>query len=222
MTPAGGRRRLLVVADDLGYDPAVDRGILAAHGRGIVSAASAMVDTAFAAAALAAAPRTLEVGLHLALPAGTGRATARDELERQAARFEVLRGAPPSHLDGHRHVHADPEVLEAVLPWAAARGVRVRALDAAMRDRIRAAGAPAADAFLGDAALRPCWTAARLLAALAGLVEGTSELMCHPGYAPSHVRTSFAAEREQELEALCDPRARAVLGDAGVSLVGRL
>jgi len=219
--PGGSPRRLLVVADDLGYDPAIDRGILEAHCRGLVTAASAMVDTPFAAATLAAAPRSLAMGLHLVLPEGADAGRAREELSRQVARFEALRGSFPSHLDGHRHVHADPGVLAALLPWAAAHGVRVRALDPAMRDRVRAAGAPATDRFLGDAAMRPCWTLERLLAALAELPAGTSELMCHPGYAPTHVRTSFGREREEELAALCDPRARAALRERGIEAVGR-
>jgi hypothetical protein len=89
-----------------------------------------------------------------------------------------------------------------------------------MRDRIRAAGGRAADAFLGDAGLRPCWTPKRLVAALEALPEGTSELMCHPGYTPSRVRSSFAAEREVELGALRDPRAREALRRAGARLCG--
>ncbi|MCM2333784.1 MAG: ChbG/HpnK family deacetylase, partial [Anaeromyxobacteraceae bacterium] len=46
-------RRLVVNADDLGYDPEIDRGILEAHARGLVTSATAMVETPFAAAALA-------------------------------------------------------------------------------------------------------------------------------------------------------------------------
>jgi len=213
--------RLLVVADDLGYDPEIDRGILLAHEKGIVTAASAMVDTPFSAAALQSAPDTLAVGLHLVVPTGSGRDRAGEEISRQVERFEALRGRP-SHVDGHRHVHAVPEVLEALLPWAAAAGVRVRALSDAMRERIRQAGAPVLEHFLGDALLRPCWTRERLLAALAELPAGDAELMCHPGFPPTRVQTSFGAERQVELEALCDPEARRVLGARGTALVGRL
>jgi predicted glycoside hydrolase/deacetylase ChbG (UPF0249 family) len=213
-------RALIVVADDLGYDPEIDRGILEAHARGIVSAASAMVDGPQAAAGIASAPPGLALGLHLVLPTGVGPEAAARELDRQLRRFEELRGAPPAHLDGHKHAHATRRVLEALLPAAASRGLRVRALDPAMRDRVRASGARATDHFLGDADLRPCWTPERLLAALAGLAEGTTELMCHPGHPPSRVRSSFAAEREIELAALCDPRAREALRGAGARLSG--
>jgi hypothetical protein len=222
-TPPGRAvRRLLVVADDLGYDPAIDEGLLEAHARGIVTAASAMVDGPSVAASLRRAPAGLAVGLHLVLPAGAPPAVARAEVARQLARFQELRGARPAHLDGHKHVHAEPGVLDALLEAAVAQGARVRALGAAMRDRLRSRGIPTADHFLGDASRRPCWTASRLRAALERLEPGTSEVMCHPGYAPRRARTSFGAEREEELAALCDPEVREVLRRLGIELVGRL
>jgi hypothetical protein len=214
--------RLVVVADDLGYDPGIDEGLLEAHARGIVTAASAMVDGDRAAAAIRGAPATLALGLHLVLRPGASPSEARAEVERQLRKFEELRGAPPAHLDGHRHVHAEPDVLAAVAAAAAPRALRVRALDPAMRDRLRAAGVPAADRLLGDAARRPCWTAGRLIETLEALEPGTSELMCHPGRAPREVRTSFGIEREEELAALCDPRAREAIARRGAVLAGRL
>jgi predicted glycoside hydrolase/deacetylase ChbG (UPF0249 family) len=218
----GGAVRLLVVADDLGYDPAIDEGILEAHEKGIVTAASAMVDGPFAAASIGRAPATLALGLHLVLPPGSTAGEAALEARRQIERFEELRGAPPAHLDGHKHVHAEPQVLPALLQVAAARGLRVRALDEGMRDRLRRHGVPATDRFLGDAGLRPCWTAGSLLQALEGLTAGSTELMCHPGRAPSHARTSFGPERLVERDALCDPRVRACVGAQGVLLTGVL
>lgn len=211
-------RILVVNADDLGYDPEIDRGILEAHRHGIVTSASAMVETPFVAAALAAAPASLGVGLHAVLDPGLSRGGAEAEVRRQLALFERLRGAPPTHLDSHRHAHAAPEVLAGFAAVARERRLAVRAVDVAMRTALRAAGVRSADHFLGDAALRPCWTPERLLAALAVLEEGTTELMCHPGHAPSRVRTTFGVEREAELLALCDPRACAAVEASGARL----
>jgi predicted glycoside hydrolase/deacetylase ChbG (UPF0249 family) len=213
-------RILIVNADDLGYDPEIDRGIVEAHRRGIVTSATAMVETPFAAAALRDAPPSLEIGLHAVLDPAAGRAGAEEALRRQIARFEELRRAPPTHLDSHKHAHARPEVLAAFAAVAAERGLPVRAVDAAMRAALRAQGVLAADAFLGDAARRPAWTREALLASLAGLGEGVTELMAHPGHAPSHARTSFGPEREHELEALCDPRAREAVERGGIRLCG--
>jgi predicted glycoside hydrolase/deacetylase ChbG (UPF0249 family) len=215
-------RLALVVADDLGYDPAIDEGILEAHRGGVVTATSALVTGPFAEAALRAAPRSLAVGLHLDLPPGLDGREAEAEIRRQFLRFEAMRGAAPVHVDGHRHVHAEPRVLEALLRVAAPLRLRVRALDPAMRDRIRAAGALACDAFLGDAELRPCWTPEHLAAAAGVVAAGSTEIMLHPGHHPTHVRTTFAAEREIELAAAVDPRVREAFRSAGVSLTGIL
>jgi predicted glycoside hydrolase/deacetylase ChbG (UPF0249 family) len=215
-------RTVLVVADDLGYDPAIDQGILEAHLRGIVTAASAFVEGPFAASALAYAPRTLAIGLHLALSPGTTGEGAEMEITRQLARFEAIRGAPPAHVDGHKHVHAEPPVLAALLRIAGPRRLRIRALDPAMRDLIRAAGARACDNFLGDAGLRPCWTPGRLALVAASLPGGTTELMMHPGRKPASVRTSFGVEREVELAAATDPRVLEAFRATGAVLHGYL
>ncbi len=91
-----------------------------------------------------------------------------------------------------------------------------------MRDRIRAAGALACDAFLGDAGLRPCWTPERLAAAAGDLPSGATEIMIHPGHAPTHVQTGFGVEREIELAAAVDPRVREAFRAAGALLCGVL
>jgi len=212
-------KRLVINADDLGYDPEIDRGIFEAHARGVVTSATGMVDTPFAPAALRAAPASLALGLHAVIDPSLPRAQAEKELLRQIARFAALRGAPPTHLDSHKHHHARPELLAAFAAVAGAQGLPVRALDTPMRDLLRAHGVRTTEHFLGDADRRPCWTPERLAPALETLEDGITELMCHPGYAPSHARTSFGAEREVELRSLCDARVRQALARAGAVLV---
>jgi chitin disaccharide deacetylase len=211
-------KRLIVNADDLGYDPEIDRGILEAHARGLVTSATAMVDTPFAEAALHGAPASLGIGLHAVVDPAADRGAAEAALVRQLACFERLRGAPPTHVDSHKHAHAAPAVLAAVIDVARARGLPVRSIGTGIRAPLRRAGVATPDHFLGDAARRPAWTPDALLAALAALPDGTVELMAHPGHAPSHARTSFGAEREVELRAVCDPRARALVDRAGIAL----
>src|SRR5258708_13492975 len=133
-------KRLVVNADDLGYDPQIDRGIFEAHARGVVTSATAMVDTPFASAALRAAPASLALGLHAVLDPTLPRAQAEAELLRQIARFAALRGAPPTHLDSHKHHHARPELLAAFAAVAAAQRLPVRAFDPPTRDHLRAHG----------------------------------------------------------------------------------
>ncbi len=211
--------KLLVVnADDLGYDPEIDRGILEAHEHGIVTSATAMVDAPFAGAALRSAPRSLGVGLHAVIASGVSTSQAELELRRQLGRFAALRGVAPTHLDSHKHAHAAPAVLDAFVKVAAELGLPVRSIDAPMRAALRARGVLAADRFLGDASLRPAWTREALFGALSAIEEGVTELMAHPGHRPSQARTSFGAEREVELAALCDETARSVLASGGVRL----
>jgi predicted glycoside hydrolase/deacetylase ChbG (UPF0249 family) len=211
-------RILIVNADDLGYDPEIDRGILEAHARGIVTSATAMVETPFAAAALRAAPMTLGIGLHAVLAPGASVAGIERALQDQLAAFEDLRGAAPTHLDSHKHLHASEAATPAFISVALERALPVRAIDPAMAARLRAAGVLVADHFLGDAALRPGWTTDRLVAAIERLGDGVSELMAHPGYRPSHARTSFGVEREAELEALCSDAARRAVASGRVRL----
>lgn len=215
-------RVAIVVADDLGYDPAIDRGIREAHRSGVVTAASALVVGPFAEEALASAPRSLAVGLHLLLQPDAGEGDLDGEIRRQLRRFEVLRGSPPVHVDGHKHVHARPDVLAALLRVVGPLGLRVRALDAAMRDAIRSSGARACDHLLGDAGMRPCWTPERLAGAFRRMAPGSTEVMMHPGHRPTHAATSFGVEREAELAAAVSPSARAAAREAGVTLAGEL
>jgi predicted glycoside hydrolase/deacetylase ChbG (UPF0249 family) len=91
-----------------------------------------------------------------------------------------------------------------------------------MRASLRAAGIATADAFLGDASRRPAWDEPLLLAALARAGEGTTELMAHPGHRPSHVLTSFAAEREVELAALVSVAVRDLVRSTGLHLCSYL
>src|SRR6476469_4621235 len=136
--------RLLVInADDLGFAPGVNRGILEAHDAGTLSSASLMVNTpAFTEAVAPARTRPLlGVGLHLNLVAGrpltaavslmnartvAGRARAEDVRRECDAQLRALTaaGIVPTPLDSHRHAHALPGVLPAVAASAYEAGLR--------------------------------------------------------------------------------------------------
>jgi predicted glycoside hydrolase/deacetylase ChbG (UPF0249 family) len=131
------RKRLVVNADDFGFTPDVNRGILAAHRGGILTATTLMANgEAFDdAVRLARDTPSLDVGCHLVLisgrsllpphaplPASTpqllrGLAARRirvyDELAAQVRKI-LAAGIAPSHLDTHKHTHLAPPVLDAV------------------------------------------------------------------------------------------------------------
>lgn len=141
----------------------------------------------------------------------------REEVAAQAERFEAVFGYPPSHLDTHHHLHRHPRIFEVVLDLAGALGIPLRAFTPEMADRIRGRQVPAVDRAVGDVGPEAFWQPARLLAFLQELPPGVTELMCHPGYADAALAaSSYCAQREVELGALCDPRAKDLLTAAGV------
>ncbi len=145
----------------------------------------------------------------------------RREIEAQIALFEKLAGRPPSHLDSHHHSARHPDVEPVFAEVARVRGLPVRACDAAGRDRLRASGLRTPDSFL-DGFFGSGATAENLLAMLDGLPDGTSELMCHPGFPDEELlrTSSYARERAGEIEVLCDPAVRTRIELLGIELSG--
>jgi predicted glycoside hydrolase/deacetylase ChbG (UPF0249 family) len=235
-------KSLIINADDLGYDPAVTRGILEAMDRGIVTSTTLMVNGPHAEAAAGVA-RGRRVGLHLNLarwrpvwagfPAElleegelvesrAGALTAETVLHEALAqldRLQALLGAPATHLDVHKHLHRNAGVLEGVLRAAAARRIPVRALDGPMRQAVRARRLAATDGFIGDAGSEPYWTLPTLRRELEALPDGLTELMCHPGYAPTTVKSGYSWQREVELQTLTHSGARRLVERLGIRLV---
>src|SRR5262249_21742443 len=239
---ADGPRRLIINADDLGYDPAINRGIVEAMRRGAVTSATLMVNLPHSAEGAAQA-QGLAVGLHLNLARGAPVSppfpapllvagvldesqvaslppeVVEDEALAQLDRAGELLGRPPTHADVHRHLHRHPAVFEGLTRAAVRRGIPVRALDPAMRAALRTRGIRTTDHFVGEAGAEPYWAPARFAETLAALAPGITEWMCHPGHLPTHVRSSYAAQRVVELQTLGRPEVRAELASAGVELV---
>lgn len=167
----------------------------------------------------------------LAKRAFAGRISAVDvrrECDAQLAALHAV-GLRPTHLDSHRHAHALPGVLPAVVTSALAAGVRVvrRPLDqpsaaepkvaakmlvlhAAWHIALRGVGAEGrtllarSPHFRGIALQGAPDVRERLLAFLDRLPNGTTELMLHPGHddAVLAAQDPYRAEREREVGAL--------------------
>jgi chitin disaccharide deacetylase len=224
------RRELIVNADDFGRSPGINRGVAAAHERGIVTSASLMVrwPAARAAAAYAREHPELGVGLHVDL----GEWVIRDgawtssyvvvalcessrvetEVERQLGLFRKLVGHDPTHLDSHQHVH-DEEPVRSVLERISLRlGVPLRSVSEGVRYcgglyGQTAHGEPLPDRITPDALVR----------ILRSVRPGVTELGCHPGFGDD-AASPYARERELEVATLCDPRVREAVASCGIVL----
>jgi predicted glycoside hydrolase/deacetylase ChbG (UPF0249 family) len=216
---------LIINADDLGYDPAVTRGILEAMERGVVSSTTAIVNGPHSLDAINKVKATaLAVGLHFNLarfapvsgvPKGhlgsdggfvedrvreLPPAVVEIEASAQLDKLESMLGRPASHLDVHKHLHRNANVLEGLAKVALKRKLPLRSVDEKMRRELREKGVVTQDLMLGDAGSDAYWTKERLKTHLWALPEsGAVELMCHPGYAPLTVKSGYSAQREIEL-----------------------
>jgi predicted glycoside hydrolase/deacetylase ChbG (UPF0249 family) len=144
----------------------------------------------------------------------------RRELEAQIALFEKMARAHPTHLDSHHHAALHVSVQPILVAVAKQRNLPVRASNGRALAQLRQAGLLCPDNFL-ESFFGSGATSANLRFLLAHLREGSSELMCHPGLADEALQqgSSYAAEREKEIEALCDPAVRDVLAAESIKLI---
>ena len=175
-------------------------------------------------------------------------AQLRRELVAQVQRFASLAGHLPDHLDCHHFVHLYPPFFQVYADLAAEHGLPLRVpfpveadfrvalealpyLEEFPRDLVRgmivtnsslltARRLAHPDHFVGSFFGQGALSLDNLLHLLEALPEGTSELMCHPGYDdPALAGSSYRAERERELALLTDPRVRARVDALGIELI---
>jgi predicted glycoside hydrolase/deacetylase ChbG (UPF0249 family) len=223
-------RQLIVNADDFGQSTGINRGVIEAHQKGIVTSASLMVrwPGAEEAADYARRHSGLSVGLHVDLaewkfsdgvwtklyevvPPGDG-AAVRDEVERQLDTFRNLVGREPTHLDSHQHLHREEPLYSILCHRAEELGIPCRGYSP-----IQYCGRFYGQTHSGQPLLEAISVEA-LMKILIALPRGTTELGCHPGFGIDG-ETMYRQEREQELQTLCDGRLRAVLEQEKIGLL---
>ena len=223
-------RYLIVNADDFGQSAGINRGIIEAHERGIVTSASLLVrwPAAPEAAAYARTHSTLSLGLHFDLGEWhfrNGRWSklyevipeedvncVREEIQRQVSAFRRLANSEPAHLDSHQHVHRRPALAPVFLDIAGELNLPLRSYD----PWIRYYGGFYGQDDSGNS-LPGLITVDALLKTLEELPGGFTELSCHPGYADS-LDSMYCSERALEIETLCDPRVRRALAANSIQL----
>ncbi len=200
---------LIVNGDDFGASPGINRGIIEAHRRGILTSASLLVNTPWSeeAALLARAAPDLSVGLHVDLMSNEKKPAAssisddqcRAELHDQLARFQALMGSPPTHLDSHHNVHRHPRLLPHFLDVARQHGLPLRE-HSPVRYFSKFYGQWGGQTHLEQISVK---SLAWMLVKESG--EGITE--------------HYSAERETELQTLCAPLIRQVLAEQSIQLV---
>ena len=211
------RKRLIVNADDFGFTPDVNRGILAAHRDGILTASTIMANgEAFDdAVRLARDAPLLDVGCHLVLISGRAvlppyaplpasvpellralaarRIRVYDELAAQVRKI-LAAGMEPTHLDTHKHTHLAPPVLDAVARIAEEFEIRwvrrpfdIPVLRGRFHRVLARHGCRTTDHFAGFQ-LTGRFRAPELAQLIRELPDGVTEFMCHPGYCGDDLR----------------------------------
>jgi predicted glycoside hydrolase/deacetylase ChbG (UPF0249 family) len=171
----------------------------------------------------------------------------RAELTAQLQRFRELACRMPDHLDCHHFVHLYPPFFQVYADLAAQfrlplrvpfptetdfrRAVKtlpflegfpidlVRGMIVTDSALIRARGLVHPDRFIGTFFGRQALTLENLLALFDSLPEGTSELMCHPGYDDVELaHSSYRGERQTELALLTHPVVRERIRALGIEL----
>ena len=224
-------KHLIVNADDFGQSSGINRGIIEAHERGIVTSASLM--TRWAAAGEAANYATqhpeLSVGLHLDLGEWVYRAgewvalytvisvddplVVEHEIYRQLDVFHQLLGKHPTHINSHQHIHMREPVRSVALKISQSLEIPLRNLCSELHYFTKFYGQTAEGLPL-PTHISPEW----LIEILSTLVPpGWTVLSCHPGYV-DEVKTMYRLERREELRVLCDPRIQAVIDSLGIKL----
>lgn len=207
-------RALIITADDFGYSPRYDDGIVEAAAAGAVDSVSVMV-TRNRVDPDPLLETAVETGLHLELPleltegqrvGPRERDAALRALDEQLEAFESATGRPPAYLDGHSHCHAHAGLATAIAREAARRGLPVRSIDAAHRRTLRREGVSTPDRLIGryseeaEAALP-----VELQPVVDGdgkLPPGVTEWMVHPGHPDPESGSGYDHARQEDLDLL--------------------
>jgi chitin disaccharide deacetylase len=225
-------RYLIVNADDFGQSPGINRGIIEAHERGIVTSASLMTRwlAAGEAALYAKDHPELSVGLHIDLgewvcragnwePVYTvvcmdDKAAVEREVLQQLDSFRSLMGRDPIHINSHQGFHMREPLRAVAVELCERLGVPLRNLCPGINYFERFYG-QTYDGQPLPSNLDLDW----LIDNLSMLPAGLTVLVCHPGDAHD-LKTVYQKERTQELQVLCDPRLATALSDLGITLCG--
>lgn len=200
------KKHLIVNADDFGYSYSINRGIIEAHEKGIVTSTSVMVD-AIAAKEAKDLVRfdDLTVGLHFELKEMKD---VQGQLERQIQRFVDIVGRTPDHIDTHKRRSTDAGIKEVLEEYMSENKLPVRILSGVKH--VGSFGINSDDASVDQ-----------LKRSINEATDEYTELMCHVGHSDDYLRehSSYSDPREQELTSICNPEIKDYLRKKNIKLV---
>jgi len=211
------RRILIVTADDYGYWPSYNEGILAAVEAGAVDAVSVMTEREHCDPA-PLLETGVEVGLHIEFEGRHGArsgAAAKSSLRVQLERFTDFFHRWPAFLNGHHHCHARPELATPVLTMAKQIEIPVRSINRDHRQWLSERRIDTPDLLIG----RMSTSEPDEPAELRDLPAGITEWMVHPGYPDPDSGSAYDIARREDLDTVTRAQVRArfdkpVWGDA--------
>ena len=213
----------IVNGDDFGASHGINRGILEAHQKGILTSTSLMVNMPGAeeAAFLRHEVPQMSIGLHITLTNEVcvplidfdSPEMCRAELDRQWDRFVDLLERPPTHLDSHHNIHRDERLKPLFMELAERKNVFLRE-HSQVRYFSEFYGQWDGETHLEQISVE---NLCRMLRT--EITEGFTELSCHPGYVDQDYLTSYSIERETELQTICSPYVRQTLNELGIKLI---
>jgi predicted glycoside hydrolase/deacetylase ChbG (UPF0249 family) len=208
---------------DFGASPGINRAIVDCHVRGIVTSTSLMV-TGHAvqeAVELSREYPSLGLGLHWDVWGEEERefpldnhVAVRAEIERQLDAFHRLVGRMPTHVDSHQHAHRRDDLMPLFVEALASLQIPLRE-----DGRVQYVGG-----FYGQWEWKVTDLEHVSVPFLQWILrnevlEGWTEISCHPGYVSPEFTSVYNHEREVEVQTLCDPRIRRTIQDLGIHLM---
>lgn len=190
----------MITADDYGYWPSYNRGILEAIEMGAIDSVSAMVEREYCEAEPLLATG-VEIGLHIEFVGRWGPrsgAAARTSLRVQLERFGDIFGRWPSFLNGHKHCHARPELATPVFQTAQQIAAPVRSVNPDHRQWLRERGIDTPDLLIGRTESKQPAEPAELR----DLPSGVTEWVTHPGHPDKESGSSYDIARQEDLALL--------------------
>ncbi len=187
---SGEESTLVITADDYGYRPAYDAGIVLAASAGAIDRVSVMAARELDPDPLGAT--AVAVGLHL---------EPGSSIADQVRRFDALFSRPPAFIDGHRHSHVEPRMAGVVTAVALELDIPVRSINPPHRAQLRRDGVRTTDRLVGRMFEHHAALPLEIDRWLSGAraLSGTTEWIVHPGYRDPDGGSAYDAGRPEDL-----------------------